>query len=139
MKPKQFLYIFLLFMILLWIGGIVFIGRFYSTLDEYKLAGVFGIALIFMPLLIAGVWSEVPDNPIWHDAWRLVMKFWVVVAAIFLGFCGGLWVLLVLFALIWPSWLPEWLLFPTYIIAASWYVAGLLKFYWWLSGRINQW
>ncbi len=114
-------------------------ARFYHSLDENKLAGVFGIALIFMPLMIAGVWSEVPDNPTWQDAWRLVMKFWVVLAAIFLGFCGGLWVLLVLFGLIWPGWLPGWLMFPLYVIVASWYIFGLIKVYMWLSARINRW
>ena len=142
MAPKFLLKLFLAFLILLWIAGIVFVARNFSLLDEYRLAGVFIIALILMPFMIMGVWLEVPDRPTWHEAWRLFFKFWVALAAIFIGFCGGLWVLLILLRMIWPEWLPPWLNWlelPIYIILLTWYVAGLLKVYTWLATRIQEW
>ncbi len=139
MTPKRLLYLFLILLIFSWFGGIAFLARNFSLLDEYNLAGVMGIALIFMPLIIAGVWSEVPEYPTWHEAWQLVLKFWVVLAAIYLGFCGGLWVILIALKAIWPVWLPIWLELPVYIIIMSWYVAGLIKGYIWLAKHINEW
>lgn len=139
MPPRRFLKLFLLFLTILWIGGIGLVFHYFSLLDEYDLAGVFIIALIFVPMMILGSWLEVPEQPTWPEARRVVLKFVVVFTAVFLGFCGGLWVVLRLLRAIWPTWLPLWLEMPVYIILMSWYVAGLLKVYWWLAKRIQAW
>ena len=138
MNGKWLSRLLMLFLLAIWGISIAAVVKFFSQLDAVRLSGPAIIGLLFIPLLILGVWSEIPEYPTAHDVWRGFRKFWLVLGVILIGFCGGLWLLLVMLSLLWPAWLPTWLQLPLYVIAASWYVAGLIKFFMWLAPRLES-
>ena len=123
-------------MLVLGIWGIIV---HFQALDAHRLAGVYIIALVLYALAIFGVYTEMVHVDTMGGLWRLFGKLWAVILLVVVTFCGGVWLLIVGIAAIWPSWLPGWLEAAVVIIAFTWLVAGLIKFYQRAAEVIDDW
>ena len=119
--------------------GIWGVATHFEWLDAHRLAGVAIVGLLFFALSMLGAYGQMSDAETLPDLMRAFAKFWLVVLVVVGTFCGGAWLLIVGIAAIWPSWLPGWLEAAVVIIAFTWLVAGLIKFYQRAAEVIDDW
>jgi hypothetical protein len=119
--------------------GLVGTVRYFDWLDQRRLAGVCIIGLAFGALALLGIWLQLgdefgPDDP----PGAMVRRFLVFVAwmGLFIPtFLGGIWLLLLAVTGLLSPFLPDWIVGTVFVIAFTWYIAGVLKVLGWLADR----
>jgi len=119
--------------------GLVGTVRYFDWLDQRRLAGVCIIGLVFAVLALLGIWLQLGDEFGADDPPRAMIRRYLTSLAwmgLFIPtFLGGIWLLLRLVAGLLSPFLPDWIVGTVFVIAFTWYVAGVLKVLEWLVDR----
>lgn len=120
-------------------GGIAATVRYWTWLDARRLAGVAIVGLAFFAIAILGINLQLgEDFRGQNEPLKMVRRFLrytgqiVIFLAIFLD---GIWALLSGITHLLSPILPDWLVGLIYVIAFTWYIAGVIKVLSWLAER----
>jgi hypothetical protein len=112
---------------------------YFDRLDQYRLAGIAIFGLTLFALGIMGVTGQVAsetneETPAWQVI-RLYLTSMGRLVGIILAFLAGIWLLLMAVVEVFSSFLPDWAVGLIFIIAFTWYIAGVIKVFGWLYDR----
>lgn len=120
-------------------AGIYGLIRYFDLLNHYRLAGIAIFGLVMFALGIMGVRGQVAsetdeETPAWQVI-RLYLTSMGRLVGVILVFLAGIWLLLMAVVEVFSSFLPDWVVGLIFVIAFTWYIAGVIKVAGWLSDR----
>jgi hypothetical protein len=119
--------------------GLVGTVRYFDWLDQRRLAGVCIIGLVFAALALLGIWLQLGDEFGADDPPRAMIRQYFTSLAwmgLFIPtFLGGIWLLLRLVAGLLSPFVSDWIVGTVFVIAFTWYIAGVIKVLEWLADR----
>lgn len=135
-----------IFLVLMLAAGIYATIIYWDWLDAIRLSGAVIIGLIFLAVGSFGVYLDLYQG-VSTDASPLeILRQFAIrlgsILGVIFGFAGGAWLVLILVRFAWPKahlrcarWLPEWAVATIFLVAFTWFVAGVIKFLSWYTGR----
>lgn len=128
-----------IFLVLMLAAGIYATIIYWDWLDAIRLSGAVIIGLIFLAVGSFGVYLDLYQG-VSTDASPLeILRQFAIrlgsILGVIFGFAGGAWLVLILVRFVFARWLPEWAVATIFLVAFTWFVAGVIKFLSWYTGR----
>ncbi len=119
-------------LVLIVAAGIYATAAYWDWLDATRLAGPAIIGLIFLAVGSFGVYLDLNQGVSKNASPLEILRHFAIrlgsILGVIIGFAGGAWLVLILVRLVFARWLPDWVVATIFLVAFTWFVAGVIKF-----------